>query len=132
VPFPRTSLSLTERHPKDRTENNSVGDWVATWTIDFTGAITIYFQQSYWDKLIKAGLEWEIVHTLQHEYVEARLSINLARKKYPDKNPFVMAEKDEDLGGEAHYLAIKELDGVSVATYENALDTIGRYLRSMQ
>lgn len=41
-----------------------------------------------------------------------------------------MAEKDDVIGGLAHYEAVKELDGVSEDVYDSWLEKINRYLRS--
>lgn len=116
-PLPRSTLVITSVYPK---KQRVVGDWHATWTMDFSGEVTIYVQEKFWKALVAAGLEFELVHTLQHEWLEAKLALKLARQKYPEANPYVMAEKDEDLGGRAHYMAIKELDGVSPIAYDRA------------
>jgi len=124
TPFPRTSLELMEKL------KGTNGDWEASWTVDFTGHITILFQTSFYNACLKAGLEWELVHVMQHEYVEAKLTIAAARKKYPDASPFVMAEKDVQLGGNAHEAAIKELDGISSLEYDKWSTKIIKYLQS--
>lgn len=123
VPFPRTSLEITPNL------KHTVGEWNANWTVDFTGHITILLQVSFYKACMAAGLEWELLHVIQHEYIEAKLTIADARKKYPDMNPFIMADKDINLGGMAHYKTIKELDGVSESVYNTWLSKIDSYLK---
>jgi len=66
---------------------------------------------------------------MQHEYMEAKLSIALAREKYPHLNPYTAAEKYDELGGQAHDQAIKELDGISGAEYDKWLGRITSMLK---
>ena len=124
-PLPNTTLKVSKTAPRSSTPG-----WGGFWTIDPQGHITIYVEEKLWQGCVNKGLLYEIVHTLQHEYVEAKLAIKMARKKFPDRNPYVMAEKDDVIGGLAHYEAIKELDGVSEDVYDKWLQKINRYLRS--
>src|ERR1700737_1062651 len=118
-PFPRTELKLATKL------KDFVGDdWGASWSADSSGHITIYFQTSFYESCMKAGLEWELVHAMQHEYMEAKIAIEYAREKYPDSNPYIMVERDYSLGGKAHLTVIKELDGISEDTYDEWLGKI--------
>lgn len=125
-PFPRSELKVLPKAPDKRIPSTG---WIGTWNVDFTGVIQIYIEQKFWDECIAKEIEWELVHVLQHEYMEAKLSIAAARDKHPDKNPYSMADKDESLGGEAHYETIKQLDGISSEEYENWISKIDKYLK---
>lgn len=122
-PFPRTTLRIQEQSP-ERTR----GIWVGTWSVEFDGNIVIYLQKSYVAACQAKGLEFELIHVLQHEYVEAKLTISLARKKYPTDSPYIMAEKDIALGGKAHDETIRELDGISGVMYDKWLSKIAKFL----
>lgn len=88
-----------------------------TWRMDFSGFIDVYVEKSFFDACVRNLAPWALLHLIRHEYTEAKIAVKLARERYPDRNPYVMAEKDVRLGGEAHDLACQELDGLSSQQY---------------
>ena len=123
TPFPRTLLKIA-------TSTEDVkSNWGGSWKIDSTGEITILFEKKMWDGLLKNKMEWEIVHTLQHEYMEAKLAVKAARSQYPNINPYIAAEQIHELGGQAHFDTIKMLDGISVSSYDTWLERIDSYIK---
>ena len=112
LPFGRTNIKIVNQINDSRYE-----DWSGSWEIDNSGQVTILIQKKFYQAVLKTGLNWAIAHLIQHEYIEAKTAIKYAKVKYPEKNPYVMAERDLSLGGEAHIFAIKELDGISESSY---------------
>lgn len=99
------------------------GNWGGSWSVNFTGAITVELQRSYVNACKRAKCAWAIGHAIEHELLEAKQAIILARKLYPNASPYIAAdEASGNLGGMAHVRACKELDGLSEQKYATELD----------
>lgn len=95
--------------------------WIGTWTIDIYGRKTIYLEKKYIDQCIKKRMKKEILTTLGHESYEVNKAVELAKKKYPTINPYLMAEKG-NVDGLAHELTVKEFDKMSEKDYNKHFD----------
>ena len=104
-------------HPRARVKFTSGLGQVATWKMDLTGEITILIDHRYLTATEKKKAKWALDHIIAHEYIEAKLAVVLARRKYPHLSPYVAAEECQELGGEAHFLAIEQLDEISEDEY---------------
>lgn len=97
-----------------------IGDnWGGFWSITPQGECTIYLETSLVKAARKKKALWALSHTLKHEKLEIEIAIKLARKKFPDRNPYVMTDLVDGL---AHELAIKELDDMTERKYMKNLD----------
>lgn len=106
------------------------GKWGGSWSVDFTGAITVELQDSYVAACKKAGCAWALGHTIHHELLEAKEAIALARSDFPNSNPFIVANRGlGNLEGEAHLRAIQKLDGISEIAYDRELAKEGKFLK---
>ena len=104
---------------------NLVGDmWGGSWNISPIGEIIIFIERKFVDACIKHNMSIEIENTISHEYYECKRAIILARSKYPKLNPYLMAEKDTNLGGEAHLLTVKEHNKMSEGDYDRMLNKL--------
>lgn len=103
--------------------------WEALWTVDAQGVITIELERAYVDRIKRKDCAWALGHVLQHEAVEALAAIRLARQRYPDKDPYLIARTcPGNLGGDAHVIACQQLDGLTESEYSRELIKEDRYL----
>ena len=98
--------------------------WIGDWTITPWCEITIYLEKKFVEGCIKHNITEEIGKVIGHEYYECKKAVELARIKYPKESPYIAAEQHIELGGEAHFLTVKECDKMTEVEYDIYLDML--------
>lgn len=109
-------------HCPDLSPNEDL--WCGSWKINPYGEITIFLETKFVRACVNKNLEKEIYHTLEHEYLEAKKAVKLAREKYPKLNPYLMAERDGSIGGDAHLYIVRTYEKMSEPKYMRYLDKL--------
>lgn len=99
-----------------------------TWHVDPYGAIQVCVPAHYFAACKAKNAGWALLHLVQHELLEAKTAIKLARAQYPQLNPYIAAETKAHLGGEAHVIVCKELDGLTESEYGRQLRLEDQFL----
>lgn len=104
--------------------------WGGDWSITPQVERTVYLERRF---VVVASRKkkalWAISHLIKHELEEMKNALVLARKKYPVRSPYVMCmDPSTNIGGEAHALTCKTLDGLSEVAYMKQLTLESKYL----
>ena len=122
--YKQAVIKITEKCPPQGEYICSFEKWVGSWTITPQCEITIYLEKKFVDGCIKHNITKEISRAIRHEYYECKKAVELARIKYPKESPYIAAEQHIELGGEAHFLTVKECDKMSLEQYDDLFDSI--------